>query len=130
MTLKMGLDARKMIAEFEYDFSKHGGAIGAITMTGGKIPTGALIVDGKIYTETAPVGATATIALGLASANDIKTATAITSFTLGSIQDVIPVRTAATAVLLASAAGLTATIATAALTAGKFRVYLEYYLVN
>jgi hypothetical protein len=126
---KRGLEPTKRVAYFEYDFAKDGGAVGDIALRGDGIPIDAIITDGKIHTKTALTsGGSATVALTLLSAGDIKAATAISSFTLNSIQDVVPVRTAASSIRnTTQGQKLTATVAVAALTAGKFIVALEYY---
>ena len=125
---RRGLEPVKRVAYFEYDFSRDGGAIGDITLRGDAIPDGAIVTDGKIHVSTALAGTNATVAMKLVSSEDVKAATAITSFTLNAILDVVPVRTAATSIRnTTSGAKVVATVATAALTAGKFVVALEYY---
>lgn len=114
-------------ASFQYDFARHGGAIGAIVVAGDNIPAGAIILDGIIRVNTAPVGTSATVAIMALSAGDILAATAITSMTLNALLNVVPVGTAATAIRVTSAiTGLTFTVATTALTAGKITVSLRW----
>ena len=115
-------------ARFSYDFARDGGAVGDITLDDDVLPDDALITRGMIHVKTALVGATATVALTVNTSEDILAATAITSFTLAAILDVVPVRTAATAIKTTTKKNLTMTIATAALTAGKFEVFLSYYM--
>lgn len=130
MSLKMGLEPRKYVWEFEYDFAKEGGAVGTINLRGGKVPVGGLVTDGKIFVETAMTsGGAATMSLGINSAVDILAATGKASFSLAALLDVVPIRTAATSIRVITTAKLVyGTVATAALTAGKFRVMLEGYL--
>jgi len=126
-----GLEENKRVAYYEYDFAKEGGAIGTVILRGPTLPQNAHVHNGLIMTSTAVTsGGAATIALGLETTTDIKAATAITNFTANSIQATVPVGTAASTVRVSSASGkcLTATIGTAALTAGKFTVALEYVL--
>lgn len=124
------------VVKAQYDFSKQGGAIGAIKLldVDGKpavIPGKAVIKNVLIDVITAPTsGGLATIAIGSGqAANDLKAATAIASYS--GIVAGIPVDTAASAIKITSAitgAGVnpSITVATAALTAGKFNVLIEY----
>jgi len=122
------LSGKHREANFLYDFAKHGGAIGDILVGPKVLPPQAIITSGIIRVVTAPVGTNATIALKLVGSEDILAATAITSFTLDALLDVVPVGTAATSVLTTAYTQLTVTIATTALTAGKFHVALRYFL--
>lgn len=116
-----------------YDFSKLGGAIGTVVLKGpdglnAVLPKGAVIRDCLIDVVTAPTsGGSATIALGTGqSGTDLKSATAIASYT--GLVACVPVGTAATAIKLTADRSPTATIATAALTAGKINVFIDYTL--
>lgn len=116
-----------------YDFAKQGGAVSAIQLLGpdGKaavLPKGAIVRDCLIDVLTAPTsGGGATIALGTGqAATDLKAATAIGSYT--GLVTCVPVGTAATAIKLTADRTPTATIATAALTAGKINVLIHYEL--
>lgn len=123
------LETRKQIKVFEYDFSKEGGATGDITLRGGKIPKGSVVHEGKALGITAITsGGAATIALKLVGAADVLAATGKASWTDGAIIDCAAI--ASTPLLLASDTNLVATVGTAALTAGKFRVALEYYQID
>jgi hypothetical protein len=110
--------------DFLYDFAKHGGAISTITVGPKVIPPQTIITSGIIRVVTAPVGASATVALHVSSSEDIVAATAITSLTLDALLDVVPVGTAATSILVTAASQLSVVIATTALTAGKIHVAL------
>jgi len=75
-------------------------------------------------------GGAATIALQVEAANDILTAVAVASWTTG-LKNVLPADTtgaltAATGVKTTVARDVSVVIAAAALTAGKFTVYLSY----
>lgn len=116
-----------------YDFSKQGGAIGAINLLDqdGKnctLPNKSIIRDVLIDVVTTPTsGGSATIAIGSGAAtNDFKAATAVASYT-GLVAGV-PVGTAATAIKLAADQKPTITVATAALTAGKLNVQIRFQM--
>jgi hypothetical protein len=122
-----GLDPEVELSIGEYDFTKDGGAIGSITLRGSVIPKGALIRDVFIFTETPLAGAGATVALKAESTADLLAATAIAAFSQSSTQQGIPDwATVGDAVLTTDNRALTMTIAVAALTAGKFRVYVAW----
>lgn len=124
-----GLDPVKRVAYFEYDFAKDGGAVGDIALRGGSIPAGAIVRNGVVHVITAVTSTgAATVALKLKNANDILAATAKASLTLGAVLDVVPVDTAATSILNATAgAKVVATIGTEVLLTGKIVVALEYF---
>lgn len=117
-------------AEVEYDFAVDGGAVSTITLRGvgaggNQIPAGAVITEGFIDVLTAVASATGTVALTAESAADLLAATAQAGLTLGR-KSIIPASTGATSVKTTAARSITMTIATAALTAGKFRVVVVY----
>ena len=109
--------------EFKYDFSVHGGATGAITIQDKTIPANALVLGGLIFDpDTDLAGATATVSLGIKTGGDLHAADAIADINAGPLWcdqfvlgETAPIETA-------SQEGLIVTIATAALTAGVFRV--------
>jgi hypothetical protein len=116
-----------------YDYTKVGGVVGDIALyqtdakTLCKLPSKAIIRNGLIDVVTAPTsGGSATIAVKAQSAGDIIAATAKASFT-GKL-DTVPVGTAATAIKLTAERQIYATVAVSALTAGKFRVFIDYVL--
>lgn len=80
---------------------------------------------GYIDVETAVASATGTVALTAEGAGDILAAVGQAGLTVGR-KSVVPVGTGASAVKTTVRRSLTMTIATAALTAGKFRVVLFY----
>lgn len=129
--MKQGLEERKRVAYFEYDFAKEGGAVGDITLRGSNLPKGAVVTDGVIDVETAVTGTTSTVALKLVSAEDILAATAEASFSEDALLDVVPDGAVANMVgPLAANKNLVATVAVNPLTAGKFTVALEYYVTR
>lgn len=125
-----GLENNLRVSYFQYDFAKHGGAVGAITVYGDGIPANAWIVDAKIRVNTAVVGTTSTLAIQAATSEDILAATAEASLTLNAkIQGVPDMATVGDQIVLASAINsLTFTVGTAALTAGKVTVALMWIL--
>lgn len=114
----------------EYDFAVDGGAVSTITMRGvdgqgNELPADAVVEMGYIDVETAVASATGTVALAAEGAADILAATAQAGLTVGR-KSIIPAGTGASAVKTTVRRNLTMTIATAALTAGKFRLVLFY----
>jgi hypothetical protein len=121
-------------AKMTYDFAVDGGAVGLITPANSPtLPINAIILGGTIdITTTLTSGGSATIAVGLGSGAQVaalKAALAVASWTAGQLA-IIPVFTAATYLKVAAATPLTLTVATAALTAGKFDVNLLYVQGN
>ena len=120
------------VAQATYDFAVEGGAIGAIGL-GVTLPDDAIIWDGFYDVKTTCTSATdaGTMALHAQTANDLKTATAISSGTTWDapgVKAIVPVGTAAAAIKLTAARELTATIAVEDFTAGKFVLYVFYTL--
>lgn len=129
------VDKKEHVLRAVYDFSVLGGAVGALTLrdasdlaVAAKLPKGAIVRNCAIDVITAPTsGGAATIALGTgAAANDLKAATAIASYT--GLVACVPVGTVATAIKLTADQTMSATVATAALTAGKIYVVVQYEL--
>jgi hypothetical protein len=116
-------------AVYEYDFAVDGGVVGDIPLRliagEGPVPVGS-IIDGKnvaVDVLTVPVGAGATIALKIDSAADVQAAAAIS----GAPWSTTGVKDPTLEAPFKSAGGaLRLTLAVAALTAGKFRVYMSY----
>lgn len=113
----------------DYDFAADGGAVGTITLRGSghaPIPNGSIILAGCVEVLTAVASATGTVALTAESAADILAATGAAGLTLG-VKSVIPAGTGATAVKTTADRSPSMAIATAPLTAGKFRLRLLYF---
>jgi hypothetical protein len=113
----------------EYDFAVDGGAVSTITLrgiAGGPIPSGSIIHSGVVEVLTAVASGTGTVALTVESAADILAATGAAGLTLG-LKTIIPVATGATMVKTTAERAPAMVIATAALTAGKFRLRLLYF---
>jgi len=125
---RRGLEPTKRVAYCEYDFSVDGGAIGDITLRGDSLPEGAVVTGGMVHVKAACTGgASATISLKVESAADVMAATAMAGMVTNALIDVEPDGTAANAIRTTeNGRQVVATIATAALTAGKFVVALEY----
>lgn len=123
-------------ARGEYDFAVDGGAVGTITLrsapsdsNGNEIPSGSIITGGYIEVDTAVTsGGAATIAVASEAAGDLQTAAAISGppWSTTGRKAITPVFTAATGVKTTARRNLAITVATAALTAGKFRVVVFY----
>jgi hypothetical protein len=111
----------------EYDFAVHGGAQSTIVLrsTDGPIPAGSVIISGYVDVETAAASATGTIAINSEAAGDIVAATGQASWTLGR-KSIIPAGTGAASVKTTADRNPAITIATAAYTAGKFKLVLFY----
>lgn len=102
--------------------------------TGVYIPANAIIIGGVVEVNTTFAdGAddSATIAISVKSANDIITATAISSGTSwdAGLHAITPKNNTpeSTGIKLATAKEITVTVAVKALTAGKMNIYLDYY---
>lgn len=112
-----------------YSFAVDGGAQSTIAITSGTpIPSGSIVIGGQIYVSTQLTGATATIACQVEAANDILTAVAVASWTVG-VKNILPAittgaLTASTAVRTTADRNISIVIATANLTAGVFDVVL------
>lgn len=122
------LDAiKERVVKAQYDFATLGGAVGDISL-GVTIPDNAVITDVVIDVLTNPTsGGSATIAVKAQSAADLIGATAVASFT-GILQGVPTAGTIASAIKLTANRTVTVTVAVAALTAGKFNVFVKYLL--
>ena len=116
-----------------YDYAVHGGAVGAKKL-GVTIPKGAIIWESLIDVDTTCTTASAdagTMAISVASANDIVSAIAVSDASNpwdSGKHAGVPVGSAATCIELTADCVVTATIAVQAFTAGKFRVWLFYFL--
>lgn len=116
-----------------YDFSTRGGAVGTYNLydEDGNVvalPSGAIItqVYVDIVTAFTSTGGTGTIALTANSSGDLLAA--VDADTLSGVNAGIPVGTAATMVKTTADRNLSLAVATAALTAGKAHVFVDYVL--
>lgn len=115
----------------EYSFATDGGAISTITLRSndGSIPSGAIIEGGLIEVDTLLTsGGLATVSVGAEAAGDLQAAAAISGapWSTTGRKSIVPVFTGATTVKTTAARNPSIEIATAALTAGVFRVILFY----
>lgn len=120
------------MARITYDFAVNGGAVSTIDL-GGSLPANALIRQAWVYVNTAVTsGGTPAVSFGIgaSSVNLLAAADITATFTLAAHPALIPVGTAATMVFSTAGGNLKMAIGTAALTAGKFTVFLEYVVTN
>lgn len=127
-----GLKFNLKVATGEYDFAVDGGAVGTITLRtaaddslGNFLPNGSIVEGGFIEVDTAVASATGTVAVNSEAAADLLAATGQAGLTVGR-KSIIPAFTGATTVKTTADRNIAITIATAALTAGKFRVTVYY----
>lgn len=130
-TGKAGLglaQGRRRTAYAEYSFASEGGAVGDITLRGDSIPSGAVIIDALLHIDTALTsGGAATVAIKVESAADINAADAISGAPWSTTGAKRADFTSTTAPVKTTASrNIVATVATAALTAGAFKVLLTY----
>jgi len=112
-----------------YDFATDAGAIGALTLRGDALPSGAIVLQAFVKVDTlVTTAASGTISLGIESAADLRAA-AVPSGTivLSTTGNKLTLATAATAPISTTAIrSVVATIAVGAITAGTFSVFVEY----
>lgn len=118
------------VARARWDFSVDGGAVGDIAIgSTGQIPAGAYIVGGYAQVDTAVTGGgSATLAIKVEGAGDIVAAAAVSGapWSTTGFKDIVPDSTGSTVVVTTAARTITATVGTAALTAGVVDVVLFY----
>jgi len=122
----------KKSAKGQYDFAADGGAQGTFDL-GVTIPDNAIITRAwvEVLTTLTSAGDLATIAIHAEGANDIVTATAIGA--VGDIWDAglhegVQDGAVANMIKMTAERTLTATVAVEDLTAGKFNVFVEYFV--
>lgn len=118
----------KRTARAVYDFAVDGGAVSTIALRGDKIPSGAVITDTLINVLTPLTsGGAATVALQAESAGDVQAAAAVSGAPWSTAGGKRGSLTATSApVTTTTERSVSAVIATAALTAGKFVVLVSY----
>lgn len=111
----------------DYDFAVDGGATGTIVLRSddGPLPAGAVITSGVLDVETSCASATGTMALQAEAAGDLLATGGQAGVTAGR-KSLIPVGSGATTVKTTVSRSPSLVIATAAFTAGKFRLVLTY----
>jgi hypothetical protein len=120
---------REGVARARYNFTRDGGAIGDIVLTGDVLPAGAIVLDTIIRVETPPDTSehSGTIALKIQGAADLQAAKKVEEApwsTAGAKRGGLSATSAP--ILLTARRKITATVATKALTVGKFTVYVRY----
>lgn len=127
-TSKLG---RTKYAYGKYDFDELGGAVSAITLTGDTVPDGAVILDAVLLVDTAVTsGGAGTVALAVGGVTlDAAVAVSGAPYSSTGAKRIDHTR-AAVPLVTTSEGSITATVATAALTAGVFRVVVEYLEVD
>lgn len=105
---------------------------GSTYSLGVTLPANAVIWDGMIYTSADFTAGTGTVALQCEDAGNIMAAKSATALsTKGTKTALTPVGTAASAVVgIAAACNISAVVATANLTAGKFVGWIEYFVAE
>jgi len=120
------------VAKFSYDFDEQGGAMGDINLVGEPLPDNAIIWDGCVDVIEALTGAGGTTAAlsTSQSANDLITAAAISGAPWSSIATVVivPVGTVAACIKMTAERHPKLVIGSHDLTAGKFNLFLQYFL--
>lgn len=119
-----GLNALR-VASAVYDFAVQGGTQAAFSL-GVALPAKSTIIRSWIYVKTQLVGASSTMAFSCETANNIKTATDLTGSAAGAYIEGASTGASTAFKDIVSACNITATIATANLTAGKLDVYVQY----
>lgn len=119
------------VARAHYDFALDGGAIGLITLSlSDVIPAGAIMLGGTINPTVALTsGGSATIAIGTSAgsaANSLKAATAVASYSIDALLNVVPVF--ATPVKMTADGQITITVATATLLTGVMDIIILYVM--
>jgi hypothetical protein len=114
----------KKLVKFTYDFAVDGGAQGTLKM--GKLDDKALIIGSWVQVETACVGATATVTIGLntTDADCFLTTAHGAVATMG--DDAVWSEAAGQGIVCPADNEIDLVIATAALTAGKINLFVEY----
>lgn len=107
------------------DYSLVGGAIGDLAV-GITLPNKAIVRKAFFDVITQPTaGGAATVAFKVQSGGDLKTATAISSWTVGRVDGALD-GAVANFIKLTAARTVYATVAASALTAGKIKVFVDY----
>lgn len=129
------LPTGKQTVVAEYNFDKHGGAVGTIYLAHEPIPINAVITNSYIDVITALTsGGAATGAVTVESAGDIQAAAAVSGApwsTTGRKDTTAPEPGTESGYIKTTVQRTIAfAIATAALTAGRFKVVLEYDVIG
>jgi hypothetical protein len=115
----------------QYSFATDGGATSTITLRSndGAIPAGSYVVGGLLdITDGFTTGTSATGALQVLAANDLVSATIVSGAPFSSTgqKDITPDNSGSTAIELTADCSPAFVIGTGTVTAGAFRLVLEY----
>lgn len=125
----MGVKNKLNYQEYVYDFAVSGGAVSTISLSGNKLPLGAVVMSVQAVVETAfTSGGSATLSIGdSASATKYSAAVAVAS-----LVDKFLITTAGVPNQIGAAneTQVVVDIAVAAMTAGKLRVGFNYYMAD
>lgn len=114
----------------EYDFDNAGGAIGTIHLPHAPLPVGAIVTNSYLEVITALTsGGAATVGLQIEATDDLVVATAISGApwsSTGRKDTLVEPGTEAGYIKATELRQLSIVIATADLTAGRFKVIIEY----
>lgn len=116
-----------------YDFATDAGAIGTITLRGDKLPSGARVLSAylDVTTLVATTGGTGTVAIGINSTTDLRTAVVVgTAPAINATGCILSLVTRAAPITLTADKDVVVTVATNAITAGAFSVLVEYVEVS
>lgn len=122
---KDGVSPLKVV-QGTYDFSTKGGTSVVDIDLGVSLPDNAVLVRSYIDVITQPVGTSAQVKLTLESSGDVLDATSVASLT--GIVEGVSTGSAANMKKMSNNRDLIMNITGNALTAGKFKVYLEYVM--
>jgi hypothetical protein len=126
----MSLENRKRVLKVEYDHARDGGAIGSKVLRGPKLSPGVVVDIGKIVVhESLTSAGAATVGLGLVAAGDVKAPGVLANWAAG-VNATVPSGAAANCIKTNEVGEVTMTVGVADLTAGKFDLFLEYYLLD
>ena len=123
----MGSTRRLKSWEGSYDFAIDGGLVSTIVLRSndGPVVNGSVILGGYLDVTIAALSATGTIAAQAQTAADLLAATAQAALTIG-VKSLIPSFTGVTGFKLTADRSPAIVIATAAFTAGQFKLILFY----
>jgi hypothetical protein len=123
---------RKNYVVAEYDFAIEGGAVSQITLRGDTLPSGAFVDEAVLIVETVPTsGGGATVSVDSEAAADLNAADAISGapWSVAKSQTLDKLYAVNAGVKTTADRAIKITVGTAALTAGKFKVVVGYWLI-
>jgi hypothetical protein len=126
----MSLENRKRVLKVEYDYARDGGAVGSKVLRGPKLTACAVIDIGKIVVhESLTSTGAATVGLKMVAPGDVKAAGVLSNWSAG-VNATVPSGAAGNCIKTTEIGEVTMDIGVADLTAGRFELFLEYYLVD